>query len=68
MSLSDYLGLSFFVGFGLWWLVLPSSVSGFYAWFHNGRVKMPGTRTIRLAGAFWIALCIAVAFLAFRKH
>jgi hypothetical protein len=67
MNLSDYVGLSLFVGFGLWWLVFPSSVITFYSWFHNARVKMPGARAIRLAGAFWIALVIIV-FLKFRKH
>ena len=68
MQLSDYLGLALVVGFGLWWLVFPSSVISFYNWFHTGRVKMPGVRAIRLAGVFWIVLVLAVVFLTFRKR
>jgi succinate-acetate transporter protein len=68
MNLSDYLGLAVVLGFGLWWLVFPQSVVGFYTSFHTGKVKMPPARAIRLAGAFWIVLVLAVVFLTFRKH
>jgi len=68
MTVSDYIGFSAGIGFGLWWLVFPKSVTSFYSWFHRGRVKMPGTLAIRLAGALWIVLVTVVVFLTFRKH
>ncbi len=68
MILSDYLGFSLAVGFGLWWAVFPSSVISFYTWFHKGQVKMPSTSGVRLAGALWTVLVLVVLFFAFRKH
>jgi len=38
MALTDYIGVSLFLAFGLWWLLFPKSVISFYNWFHRGRL------------------------------
>ena len=68
MKESDYFGLAMTLGFGLWLVVLPKSVIGFYTWFHRGRVKMPGTIGVRLAGALWIVLVFIVMAVIFAKR
>jgi len=56
------------VGFGLWWLVFPTSVVSFYTRFHKGRVNVPRIFGIRLVGAFWILLVSIVVVIAFSKR
>jgi succinate-acetate transporter protein len=68
MKLSDYFGFAVFVGFGLWWVVFPMSVVNFYSWFHRGRVKMPGTFGVRLAGVLWVLLVSIVMAITFAKR
>ena len=68
MKLSDYLGYALAVGFGLWWVVFPASVIGFYTRFHRGRVKTPGAFAVRLTGALWILLVTIVMVFTFVKH
>ena len=43
MSIGNYIGFRFIVGFGLWFLVFPMSVIRFYTWFHkgSGRCRSP---------------------------
>ena len=60
MRPSDYLGFGASFGFGLWWLLFPRSVIGFYTWFHGGRARIPGTFGVRLCGALLVALVFAV--------
>lgn len=67
MKLSDYLGFSLFLGFGLWLVLFPASVIHFYNWFHQDRVKMPPPRAVRLVGALWILLLCVVTLLTFRR-
>jgi hypothetical protein len=63
MSVSDYVGVAVFGGFGLWWLLFPKSVISFYTWFHRGRVSLPLSRqlTVRIVGGLWTALVLALA-------
>lgn len=68
MKTSDYLGFALAVGFGLWWVVFPTSVITFYTWFHKGRVKTPSASGVRLAGAMWTLLVTIVTIFTFRKH
>ena len=68
MKLSDYLGFALAVGFGLWWVVFPASVIGFYTWFHKGRVKTLSAFAVRLTGVLWILLVTSVVVLIFIKH
>jgi len=68
MKLSDYWGFGVALGFGLWWLVFPMSVVSFYTWFHKGRVKMPGTFGVRLAGVFWVLLVSIVMVITFARR
>jgi succinate-acetate transporter protein len=49
---SDVVGFTAFAGFGLWWILFPTSVIRLYAWFHRGKARLPGPRGVRLAGAF----------------
>jgi len=60
MKPQDYLGMTVFVGFGLWWVLLPDSVIRFYGWFHRGKLSMPGPLTVRMIGLAWIALVLSV--------
>ena len=68
MKLSDYIGFGVALVFGIWLLVFPRSVIGFYTWFHKGGVKMPGTSGVRLSGVLWVALVaiVLITFLAKR--
>jgi hypothetical protein len=68
MERSDYLGFALAVGFGLWWVVFPTSVTNFYTWFHKGRVKVPGAFGVRLMGALWILLVTLVMVFTFGRH
>jgi hypothetical protein len=68
MKLSDYVGCSLAVGFGLWWVIFPSSVIGFYTWLHKDRIKTPGAFGVRLTGALWILLVTIVMVVTFRSH
>jgi hypothetical protein len=60
MKPSDYFGFAAALGFGLWWLAFPASVISFYSWFHRGRVVMPKTSGVRMAGALWVFLVAIV--------
>jgi hypothetical protein len=62
---SDVVGFAAFAGFGLWWILFPTSVIRLYAWFHRGKARLPGPRGVRLAGAFWVCV-VAVVFWASR--
>jgi hypothetical protein len=68
MKPSDYIGFGCCFTFGLWWLLFPRSVIGFYTWFHSGRAKMPGTLGVRLSGAVWVAVVfgVLISFLLMR--
>ena len=68
MKLSDYLGYTLAVGFGLWWVIFPASVIGFYTWFHRGRAKTPDAFAVRLTGALWILLVTVIMVFTFVKH
>jgi hypothetical protein len=69
----DCLGFAFFTGFGLWFVFFPRSVLRFYTRFHGKRITMPDETdplwSIRLGGAFWVALvlCVMVRFLIYGK-
>ena len=63
MASSDILGVALSCGFGLWWIVSPRSVATFYTWFTRGKAKMPRPVAIRLIGAAWFILVIAVFIL-----
>jgi len=66
MKLGDYVGMSFCLVFGCWWLFLPRSVMRFHAWFHGRKLKdkwaknPPSASALRIAGAIWIALVLVV--------
>jgi len=60
MTTSDVLAMGLFGGFGLWWVVAPRSVAAFYTWFSRGKAKIPRPRAIRVIGAAWTALVVAV--------
>ena len=60
MTTSDAVGSSFVIAFGLWWILLPNSVIRFYTWFHRGELKLPAVRGVRLAGAIWLIVVVAV--------
>ncbi len=65
MVRGDYIGLGLSLGFGLWWLQFPSSVISFYRWFHGDPISLPNATVIRVLGALWSALVLAVAASAF---
>jgi hypothetical protein len=46
MAFQDYLGLTIFVGFGLWWARFPTSVINFYSWFHGARARVPNAEAL----------------------
>jgi len=56
------------MGFGLWWIVFPASVIGFYTRFHKGRVKTPGAFAVRLTGVLWVLLVTIVMVFTFVRH
>jgi len=66
MRPSDYVGMTFFLIFGGWWLFVPRSVVRFYSWFHGEKLKEkwgrnpPSTFVVRLVGLLWITLVLAV--------
>jgi succinate-acetate transporter protein len=60
MKSDDILGFSACASFGLWWVFFPRSVIVFYTWFHRGRTKIPNELGIRLAGALWEIVVLAV--------
>lgn len=71
MTRDDYIGLFPFVGFGLWWVLFPSSVIKFYAWLHRKEksslmtwldryYRTPKPLTVRVLGALWVAIVIAI--------
>jgi len=68
MKTSDLIGIAFFLAFGFWWLFFPNNVIHFYTRFHSGKMKMPQTFGVRLAGTIWIALVITVAWFVFNKN
>ncbi|PYJ96016.1 MAG: hypothetical protein DME23_22035 [Verrucomicrobia bacterium] len=68
MKLNDCLGFGLLIGFGLWWLIFPKSVVGFYSWFHRGGVRMPNSTGFRLVGALWIILIVIVMLASFGKR
>jgi hypothetical protein len=61
---SDLLGFGLFLTFGLWWLLLPGSVIRFYAWFHGRSVALPSPGGVRLLGAIWCAVVLAITYFA----
>jgi succinate-acetate transporter protein len=60
MRSQDYLGLTVFVGFGLWWALFPNSVIRFYLRFLPGRVPTPNPLTVRIVGVLWVVLVLGV--------
>ncbi len=56
MTVSDAVGSTFGVAFGLWWVFLPNSVIRFYTWFHRSAVQLPPTKGVRLAGLVWLLI------------
>jgi succinate-acetate transporter protein len=62
IQLPDVVGLIAFLSFGLWWVFFPGSVISFYKWFHRGKGTLPSLLGVRLAGALWILLVVAVAW------
>jgi succinate-acetate transporter protein len=66
MKPEDYIGLTVFVGFGLWWVLFPNSVIRFYGWFHRGKVSMPRQSAVRMLGALWIAFVLGVTLYALK--
>lgn len=67
MGAQDIFG-SLFVAFGLWSVFFPASAIRFYTWFHRGGVELlGGTAAVRLAGACWVVLVVAIFVIALRK-
>ena len=66
LVVSDVVGASPFIAFGLWWLLLPRSVVRFYAWFHRGKVRAPSIPAVRVLGALWIVVMILMEWSALR--
>ncbi len=64
MRAGDWIGTVAFASFGAWWLLEPRSVIQFYSWVRGGRPGSPSVRGVRIAGAFWIALVLFVAWRA----
>jgi hypothetical protein len=54
MRTSDYIGFGCAFGFGVWFLAFPRSVIRFYTWFHRGKIAMPRTGGVMIAGAIWV--------------
>ena len=67
MTSNDTFGLALFCGFGLWWIIAPKSVGTFYTWFTRGKAKMPRPIVIRLIGAAWFILVVAMLILDGKK-
>ena len=72
MQLSDYFGMSLFVGFGLWWALFPKSVIRFYTSFLRRRAtlrpsRLPTPTVVRVLGSLWIVLVLVVTVLALRN-
>lgn len=60
MNLEDYLVFGLCLGFGLWWLLFPQSVLGFYKKLHRHQVNLPNTFGVRIAGVMWLTLIISI--------
>jgi len=60
MRISDYLGFGFCFAWGLWGLAFPRSFIALQVWFHRGRIKRWKPITVRIGGALWIVLVLAV--------
>jgi hypothetical protein len=60
MKAQDYLGLTLFVGFGLWWVLFPNSVIRFYQWLHRGKVSVRKPLMIRVLGVVWLVMVLGV--------
>lgn len=60
LAVSDTWGFGLVMSFGMWWVVLPSSVIRFYTWFHRGKVSMPRPGAVRCIGGLWILLVLVV--------
>ena len=60
MNNSDVFGLTLFLGFGLWWILLPNGVIKFYTWFHKGEVELPQPIVIRIIGLLWFLLVAGI--------
>ena len=60
MTPNDIFGIGLFGGFGLWWLAAPRSVTVFYIWLSRGKAKLPRPLVIRIVGAAWFLLVVAV--------
>jgi succinate-acetate transporter protein len=62
IQVQDIVGLVVFVSFGLWWVFFPGNVIRFYTWLHRGKGIDPKPFGVRLAGALWVLLVVAVAW------
>jgi succinate-acetate transporter protein len=60
MRSQDSFALIAFVAFGLWWALLPNSVISFYRRFQRGKISSPKPMAIRVVGALWVALVLAM--------
>jgi succinate-acetate transporter protein len=60
MRAQDSFGLIAFAAFGLWWVLFPKSVISFYRRFHRGKISSPKPVAIRVVGALWVALVLAM--------
>jgi len=67
MRAEDVFGLVLMVSFGLRWILFPSSVIGFYAWFHRRNVVLPKPVAVRLLGSPWVALVVVVAWVNLQR-
>ena len=54
MQVSDAIGSTAVLAFGLWWLIFPASVIRFYSHFGRWGATMPGPTGVRIAGAAWL--------------
>jgi hypothetical protein len=68
MGINDYVAFCVFAAFGIWWLLFPRQVIGFYVWFHRSRFKPPTLFGVRLAGALWLAVTSLVLLAVFSNR
>ncbi len=59
----DAVGLTLFAGFGLWWVLAPTSVIRFYARLRGSYMAPATPRGVRLAGVVWCLLVIVIVWL-----
>ena len=69
MNTSDCIGFGAALSWGLWWLIFPGSVIKFYRWFHRGKTRLSREIGVRVLGAIWLVLVLAVlvSFLRSRR-